>query len=180
MELKSILAGIEGLKVKGSLEIDIPKIESSSQKIKPGDMFVAIDGFDTDGHQYITEAVQNGAKVIMAQADKLTREMVKDLPADITFILAPDTRHAVAICACNYYQNPSKKLKLIGVTGTKGKTTTTFMIKEILEKMQIEGADGILLDLGVSSYQIDNEMRGFSYIQENAPLDIRMDKTEGY
>ena len=53
-------------------------------------------------------------------------------------------------------------------------------IKEILEKMQIEGADGILLDLGVSSYQIDNEMRGFSYIQENAPLDMRMDKTEGF
>lgn len=134
MELKSILAGIEGLKVKGSLELDIPKIESSSQKIKPGDMFVAIDGFDADGHKYIGEAVQNGAKVIMAQADKLTREMVKDLPADVTFILAPDTRHAVAICACNYYQNPSKKLKLIGVTGTKGKTTTTFMIKSLLEK----------------------------------------------
>lgn len=134
MELKSILAGLEGLKVKGSLDIEVPKIESSSQKIKPGDMFVAIDGFEQNGHEFIGEAIQNGAKVIMAQADKLTREMVKDLTDDITVILAPDTRHAISICACNYYQNPSKKLKLIGVTGTKGKTTTTFMIKSLLEK----------------------------------------------
>ena len=134
MELKNILAGLEGLKVKGNLDIDIHKIENSSANVEKGDMFVAIDGFDKDGHQYIPEAIQKGAKAIMAQADKLTKEMVKDLPEDITFILAPDTRHAISICACNYYQNPSRKLKLIGVTGTKGKTTTTFMIKSLLEK----------------------------------------------
>lgn len=134
MELKEILVGIEGLKVKGSLEINVSKIESSSYNIKEGDMFVAIDGFEQNGHEYIGEAIKKGAKVIMAQADKLTREMVKDLPADVTFVLAPDTRHAISICACNYYKNPSKKLKLIGVTGTKGKTTTTFMIKSLLEK----------------------------------------------
>ena len=134
MELKNILAGLEGLKVKGSLDIDIHKIENSSANVEKGDMFVAIDGFDKDGHQYIPEAIQKGAKVIMAQADKLTKEMVKDLPESLTFILAPDTRHAISICACNFYQNPSHKLKLIGVTGTKGKTTTTFMIKSLLEK----------------------------------------------
>ena len=134
MELKYILAGLEGLKVKGSLDIDIHKIENSSANIEKGDMFVAIDGFDKDGHQYIPEAIQKGAKAIMAQASKLTKEMVKDLPEDVTFILAPDTRHAISICACNYYQNPSRKLKLIGVTGTKGKTTTTFMIKSLLER----------------------------------------------
>lgn len=134
MELKNILAGLEGLKVKGNLDIDIHKIENSSANVEKGDMFVAIDGFDKDGHQYIPEAIQKGAKAIMAQADKLTKEMVKDLPENITFILAPDTRHAISICACNYYQNPSRKLKLIGVTGTKGKTTTTFMIKSLLEK----------------------------------------------
>ncbi|MCI9177876.1 MAG: UDP-N-acetylmuramoyl-L-alanyl-D-glutamate--2,6-diaminopimelate ligase [Clostridia bacterium] len=134
MELKEILSGIEGLKVKGSLDIEVSKIESSSKKIKEGDMFIAIDGFEQNGHEFIEDAIKNGAKVIMAQADKLTKEMVKNLPADITFILAPDTRHAISICACNYYQNPSRKLKLIGVTGTKGKTTTTFMIKSLLEK----------------------------------------------
>jgi len=134
MDLKSILSGLEGLKVKGSLDVEVNEIRNSSNLVQKGDMFVAIDGFDTDGHQYIGEAIQKGAKVIMAQADKITKEMVKELPENVTFILAPDTRHAVSICACNFYKNPSRKLKLIGITGTKGKTTTTFMIKELLEK----------------------------------------------
>ena len=134
MELTNILSGLEGLKVKGSLEVEVNQIQSSSNKIKEGDMFVAIEGFEVDGHEYIQEAITKGAKVIMAQADKVTREMVKGLPEGVTFILAPDTRYAISICACNYYQNPSRKLKLIGVTGTKGKTTTTFMIKSLLEK----------------------------------------------
>lgn len=64
--------------------------------------------------------------------------MVKELPENVTFILAPDTRHAVSICACNFYKNPSRKLKLIGITGTKGKTTTTFMIKELLENKDLK------------------------------------------
>ncbi len=135
MELKSILAGLEDLKIKGKIEnTEVKTIVDNSEKIKEGDMFVAIDGFTEDGHKYIPDAIKKGAKVIMAQADKVTREMVKDLPDDVIFILAPDTRHAVSICACNFYKNPSRKLRLIGVTGTKGKTTTTFMIKSLLEK----------------------------------------------
>ena len=105
MDLKSILSGLEGLKVKGSLDVEVNEIRNSSNLVQKGDMFVAIDGFDTDGHQYIGKAIQKGAKVIMAQADKITKEMVKELPEDVTFILAPDTRHAVSICACNFYKN---------------------------------------------------------------------------
>ncbi len=138
MELKNILSGIEGLKVKGSLDVEVSDIKSNSGEIKKGDMFIAIEGFDVDGHNYIDQAVTNGAKIIMAQADKLTKEMVKNLPEDVTFILAPNTRHAISICACNFYKNPSKKLKLIGVTGTKGKTTITFMIKSLLEKQGLK------------------------------------------
>lgn len=134
MELANILSGLEGLKVKGNLDIEIKQIKSNSNQIEKGDMFVAIEGFETDGHRYIQEAITNGAKVIMAQENKVTKEIIKDLPTDVTLILVPDTRHAVSICSCNYYNNPSRKLKLIGVTGTKGKTTTTFMIKSLLEK----------------------------------------------
>ena len=149
MELTSILSGLEGLKVKGSLEVEVHQIHSDSSKIEKGDMFIAIDGFETDGHQYIREAIEKGAKVIMAQADKVTKEMVQGLPKDTTFILAPDTRHAIAICSCNYYNNPSKKLKLIGITGTKGKTTTTFMIKSLLEKQGYKvGLIGICTYIG--------------------------------
>ncbi len=133
MELKKILAGLEGVKVKGSLDLDINNLDSDSRNINDGDMFVAIKGFDVDGHEYIKEAIGNGAKVILAQID-IDRKFIKEIPDDVTIILSENTRHALAICACNFYGNPSKKVKLIGITGTKGKTTTSFMTKAILEK----------------------------------------------
>ena len=132
MELKKILVGIDGLKAKGSLDIDIKGLESNSKNIKEGYMFIAIKGFATDGHSYINDAIKAGAKVVMVQ-EGCDLKTIK-LPSDVTLIMAKDTREALAKCSCNYYGDPSRKLKLIGVTGTKGKTTTTFMIKEILEK----------------------------------------------
>ena len=92
MELKNILSGLEGLKVKGNLDINVNEIRNSSNQVENGDMFVAIDGFDTDGHKYISEAIKKGAKVIMAQTDKVTKETIKELPDDVTIILAPNTR----------------------------------------------------------------------------------------
>lgn len=132
MELKKILAGLEGLKAKGNLDIDIKEIDSNSRNIKEGDMFIAIKGFSTDGHEYVNDAIKSGAKAIMVE-EGCDLKSIK-LPSDVTLIVAKDTREALAKCSCNFYGNPSKKFKLIGVTGTKGKTTTTFMIKELLEK----------------------------------------------
>ena len=132
MELKSVIAGIDGLKAKGNLDINIETIETDSRKVTKNAMFVAIVGFKTDGHEYIKQAIENGAKAIMIeQGAKINKG---DFTEDITIIMAPNTRIAIAKIACNFYKNPSKKLKLIGVTGTKGKTTTTFMIKAILEE----------------------------------------------
>ncbi|MBR2587679.1 MAG: UDP-N-acetylmuramoyl-L-alanyl-D-glutamate--2,6-diaminopimelate ligase [Bacilli bacterium] len=133
MELKNILVGLEGLKVKGDLNIDISNIESDSRKIKKNGLFVAIKGFDADGHEYIKEAIKKGAVAVIASADA-DRKLLKEIMNDVTLILAPDTRLALAICACNINGNPSRKFKLVGITGTKGKTTTSFMIKNILEK----------------------------------------------
>ena len=132
MELKKILVGIDGLKAKGNLDIDVTGIDSNSKNIKPGYMFIAIKGFSTDGHTYINDAIKAGATVVMLQ-EGCDLKTIK-FPKDVTIIMAKDTRKALAISSCNFYGNPSKKFKLIGVTGTKGKTTTTFMIKEILEK----------------------------------------------
>ncbi len=140
MELKKVLAGLEGLKVKGNLDLDteIKNIRNNSKEIKENDMFVAIKGFDCNGHEHIEEAIKKGAKVILAQEDEFNKEMLKAIPEEVTLVLAKNTRHALAISACNFYQNPSRKFKLIGITGTKGKTTTTYMIREILEKQGIK------------------------------------------
>ena len=132
MKLKQMLVGLEGLKVKGDLDIDIKGIEKNSKEVKEGYLFVAIKGFTVDGHEFVNDAVKLGATAIMIE-EGCDLKSIK-VPEGVTVVMAKNTREALAITACNFYGNPSKKFKLIGVTGTKGKTTTTFMIKEILEK----------------------------------------------
>ena len=133
MELKSILSGLEGLKVKGDLTIDVTNIDSDSRNIKKNGLFVAINGFDADGHDYIKQAIKKGAIAVIASVD-IDKKLLKEIMNEVTIILAPDTRYALAIASCNFYDNPSRKFKLVGITGTKGKTTTSFMVKGILEK----------------------------------------------
>ena len=131
MNLKKILLGIEGIKAKGKIEREVSSIENDSRNVKENSMFFAIKGFSTDGTQYIEKAIENGAKVILVD-EEFDIKSVK-IPSDVTLIVVPDARYAMAICSCNFYDNPSKKIKLIGVTGTKGKTTTTYMMKEMFQ-----------------------------------------------
>ena len=137
MDLRAILIGIQGLKARVNFNINIPNITSDSREVQPGDLFVAIKGFEVDGHNYIKQATDAGAKAVLVNESRV-KEVLNVIPPDVTLIAAPDTRVALAKCACNFYDNPSRKFQLIGVTGTKGKTTTTFMIKEILERQGIK------------------------------------------
>ena len=132
MELKKILVGLEGIKAKGSVDLEIKGIEKNSKEVKEGYMFVAIKGFSVDGHKFIASAIENGATAVMVEEGCDLKAL--NIPENVTILMVPDTRKALAICSSNFYGNPSAQLKLIGVTGTKGKTTTTFMLKSILEK----------------------------------------------
>ena len=132
MKLKNILVGLKGLKARGDIEKEINGIENNSEKVENGFLFVAIKGFSVDGHDFIESAIQKGATAIAVEEGFDLKSV--QIPNEITIIVAPNTRELLAIASSNFYGNPSKKFKLIGITGTKGKTTNTFMKKKILEK----------------------------------------------
>ncbi|MCI5726175.1 MAG: UDP-N-acetylmuramoyl-L-alanyl-D-glutamate--2,6-diaminopimelate ligase [Clostridium sp.] len=128
MKLERLLENIEYSVLSGSVDVEINNVNYDSRKVGKGDLFVCIKGFASDGHKYASQAKDKGATVIVCEND-----IDVDLE-NITVIKVKDTRKALAIIGSNYYDNPSSKLKIIGVTGTNGKTTTAFMIKRILEE----------------------------------------------
>ena len=132
MLLKKLIQNLEIIKELGDLDLDISNIHSDSRKIKEKGLFVAINGFTKNGIEFIGNAIQNGAKAIIVEPDVDVDKLYRKY--NMPIISVKNTRKALAIVACNFYNNPSKELKLIGVTGTKGKTTSTFMIKAILEE----------------------------------------------
>ncbi|MBP1743715.1 MAG: UDP-N-acetylmuramoyl-L-alanyl-D-glutamate--2,6-diaminopimelate ligase [Firmicutes bacterium] len=126
MKLNDLLRGLKYELLQGDAGAEISKLEYDSRKIGEGDAFVCVKGYQTDGHGYAGSAAEKGAKVIICQ-DEVAAE------PGITYVRVEDTRKALAVAASNFYGNPKDRLKLIGVTGTNGKTTSTFIIKSILE-----------------------------------------------
>lgn len=127
MNLKDLLKGLDYTISNGIEDIDISKVEYDSRKVLKGDLFFCIEGFKVDGHKFAAAAVKNGAAAIVCMQD-----IEENLPC--TIIKVKDSRKAMSLISANYYENPSHKFKLIGITGTNGKTTSTFMMKSILEE----------------------------------------------
>lgn len=128
MKLKELLQGLIYEIQQGTTELEISDIEYDSRKVERGDLFVCITGFQTDGHKYIPMALEKGAAALLCE------HPVEDVGEDVTVILTENNRAALAQLSANFYGHPSAQMRVIGVTGTNGKTSTTYLMKSILDR----------------------------------------------
>jgi len=125
MKLSEILNGIETVRSTADSDIEVNGISYDSRRTEPGDMFVAITGFESDGHRFIASAIERGAVCVLCE---------REPEADVPYILVENTRRGLALASRNFFRDPAGEMKIIGVTGTNGKTTTTTLIKSVIEK----------------------------------------------
>ena len=128
MKLNQLLERLEYQVAQGSDEIEITTLINDSRKVETGSVFVCISGSVSDGHKYIPDVAEKGAAAVVVERDV-------EAPEHMTVIRVEDTRYALALMSAAYFGYPAEKLKVIGITGTKGKTTTTYMIKSILDSV---------------------------------------------
>ena len=126
MQLKILAAAIDPRRVIGPLDRSIESIAYDSRRVAKNSLFVALTGERTDGHQFIDQAIDKGASVIVTEREEKNSRA--------TCLVVENTRDALADLAAAFYERPARRLKMAGVTGTNGKTTTTFLLKHICEK----------------------------------------------
>ncbi len=131
MILKKLLEKLEYQVVSGDDAVEINHLQNDSRKVEKGDVFVCIQGAGFDGHEFVTDVTQKGAAAIIVM-EEVT------VPEGVTVILVKNTRYALACMSAAYFNYPAEKLTTIGITGTKGKTTTTYMVRQVLERVGIK------------------------------------------
>lgn len=162
MKLSKLLEGVEYEILQGNADTDISAIEYDSRKVRPDSLFVCMSGFASDGHGYISRAYELGAKAVIVEKslkechEALEKKAQEDgfggtyVPLNMTVVKVDNSRKALALISATWFGHPAEKLTMIGLTGTKGKTTTTHMIKSIIEasghKVGMIGTIGSVID----------------------------------
>lgn len=127
--LKDILYGVSLQEVVGRTDVSVNSIQFDSRKVAEGDAFVAIKGTASDGHTYIDQVIAQGAKIVVCEV------LPENISESVTVIVVDDSSKALGVMASNFYENPSKKLNLIGITGTNGKTTSVTLLYRLFRTM---------------------------------------------
>ena len=125
MKLEELLRDVEVTELRAPGELEISDVAYDSRRVTPGAAFVAIRGFESDGHRYIPQAAEKGAACVICEEKPA---------ADVPYVIVKDSRIALAMVSRNFYRDPGSEMVLIGVTGTNGKTTTTYLVKHLLEQ----------------------------------------------
>ena len=146
-KLKDLLFGVRLEAIQGDIDISITSVAFDSREVKQGGLFVAIKGELVDGHDYIHKAIETGAVAIVCE------KKPKMASEDVLWVTSSNSREALAIVASNFYGTPSSKLKLIGVTGTNGKTTVTTLLYRLFEKAGY--AAGLLSTIAIKYNTVD-------------------------
>jgi UDP-N-acetylmuramoyl-L-alanyl-D-glutamate--2,6-diaminopimelate ligase len=124
--LRELLSGLEGCRLQGAENLTVTGVAYHSGEVAPGGVFVALKGARTDGHRFIAQALEQGAAAIVSEQEV-------EVPAGVVAVRAPQARLALAHLAAAFYGHPSRELTLVGITGTNGKTSTTYLLEAILE-----------------------------------------------
>ncbi|MCI9643597.1 MAG: UDP-N-acetylmuramoyl-L-alanyl-D-glutamate--2,6-diaminopimelate ligase [Oscillibacter sp.] len=125
MKLKELLAGLEILSSNVNLETEAAQVCYDSRQVKSGDLFVALSGYAVDGHRFIPQAMASGAAAVLCQ--------VPPENGETPYVQVADSRRALAVAGANFFGHPAKDMTMVGVTGTNGKTTSTYLLKAVLE-----------------------------------------------
>ena len=125
MKLKEILAGIPIAEGHAEDTLEITGIRYDSRHVQPGDLFVAVTGYATDGHKFIPMAVEQGAAAVLCE---------RKPECDIPYVLVENSRYAMALASANFFGHPADDMTFVGITGTNGKTSSTYLLKTVLEK----------------------------------------------
>lgn len=129
MKVNELSACLATSRLHGDGDVEITDLQTDSRRVKPGDLFICLPGHTVDGHEYASQAVSSGASALVCE---------RKLEVDVPQIVVDDSRFAMAVLSNAFFSSPSSRMRMIGVTGTNGKTTTTYLIERIMQDQSLK------------------------------------------